>query len=70
MSRSQAKREITKEMYLESLTSIGLEASEREVRIDESVFAYKDISKVLENQSDLVEVLVKLTPYKLPAIKG
>jgi tRNA-splicing ligase RtcB len=70
MSRSQAKREITKEMYLESLTSIGLEASEGEVRIDESVFAYKDISKVLENQSDLVEVLVKLTPYKLPAIKG
>lgn len=70
MSRGEAKKKISKEMYLESLTSIGLEASDREMSIDEAPGAYKNIDDVMNNQNDLVKILHKLMPYKLPAIKG
>jgi len=36
--------------------------------LDEAPGAYKDIDVVMENQKDLVEVLVELTP--LASIKG
>lgn len=70
MSRGQAKRSISKEEYLDSLKKIGLDASDRDLHIDEAPGAYKDIEEVMNNQKDLVEVLYILKPYQLPAIKG
>ena len=70
MSRGQAKREITPESHLESLRAIGLEVSGREGGVDESVFAYKNIHEVMAAQEDLIDILVELKPYLLPAIKG
>jgi tRNA-splicing ligase RtcB len=36
--------------------------------LDEAPGAYKDISEVMENQKDLVEIIVELSP--LAVIKG
>ena len=70
MSRKQAKKEITAEDYKKSLTDMGLEVDNREIHIDEAPGAYKDIKTVMANQDDLVDILVELSPYQLPAIKG
>ena len=70
MSRTKAKKNITLEQHQEDLRSIGLEVSERDNSLDESPRAYKSINEVMMNQTDLVDVVIKLTPYLLPAIKG
>jgi len=54
MSRTQAKRSFTKE-DLESQT-IGVECRKDKHVIDEIPAAYKNIEKVMENQSDLIDI--------------
>jgi tRNA-splicing ligase RtcB len=67
MGRGQAKRILSLADEQAKMGSVihGL----RNVNdLDEAPGAYKDIDVVMENQKDLVEVLVKLTP--LASIKG
>ena len=72
MSRGEAKKKISKEEYWKSLEDAGLEVNRNDSRvyIDEAPGAYKDIHEVMENQKDLVEIVVELTPFGYPAIKG
>ncbi len=67
MSRSQAKKELSLEDEKKKLE--GVIHSVRNVGdLDEAPGSYKDIKEVMANQTDLVEVLVELTP--LAVIKG
>lgn len=66
MSRTKAKALFTKE-DLERQTS-GVECRKDEGVIDEIPGAYKDIQEVIENQSDLVEVVAELK--QIMCIKG
>ena len=69
MGRKQAQRELKLEEEIEKLDSKSIVHSIRNVRdLDEAPGAYKDISVVMENQSDLVDILVELSP--LAVIKG
>lgn len=58
MSRAQAKREITMDQHAAAMK--GIEARLDADIIDESPAAYKDIGKVMESQSDLVEIKHRL----------
>lgn len=66
MSRSQAKRTFTVE-DLEKQTE-GVECRKDSKIVDEIPGAYKDIDQVMENQSDLVEVVATLK--QIMCIKG
>jgi tRNA-splicing ligase RtcB (3'-phosphate/5'-hydroxy nucleic acid ligase) len=69
MGRKQAQRELVLEKEIEKLNSKGIVHSIRNTGdLDEAPGAYKDIDLVMENQSDLVEILVELSP--LAVIKG
>ena len=72
MSRSQASRELTLEEADKAMDGIiyGRWGKTRKGGLDfgEAPQAYKDISKVMENQKDLVKPIVELTP--LAVIKG
>ncbi|MCK5605797.1 RtcB family protein [Candidatus Pacearchaeota archaeon] len=70
MGRNDAKRRLDKEVCLETIRNFGLEVDDRGFSIDETTEAYKPISQVMRDQPDLVDILVKLKPYKLLAIKG
>lgn len=58
MSRTQAKKEISLEQHVKAME--GIEARLDANVIDESPAAYKDIGKVMEAQSDLVEIVARL----------
>jgi tRNA-splicing ligase RtcB len=58
MSRGEAKRKITLEDH-EKATE-GIECRKDKAILDESPAAYKDISKVMEAQDDLVEIVAQL----------
>lgn len=58
MSRTQAKKEISMEQHAKAME--GIEARLDADVIDESPAAYKDIGKVMEAQSDLVEIVARL----------
>jgi tRNA-splicing ligase RtcB len=60
MSRTEAKRTIKKEQLEKSMKDTFSQAQMKFV--DEAPGAYKDISDVIENQQDLIEVLYKLKP--------
>jgi tRNA-splicing ligase RtcB (3'-phosphate/5'-hydroxy nucleic acid ligase) len=60
MSRNQAKNNITKQDVKKVLSEKGITLIGGD--IDEAPMVYKDIYKVLENQTDLVEILAKFTP--------
>lgn len=60
MSRSQALRNITKQDIKKVLADKGVTLIGGD--IDEAPMAYKDIFKVIEYQSDLVEILAKFVP--------
>jgi tRNA-splicing ligase RtcB len=69
MGRKQAQRELVLEKEIEKLNSKGIVHSIRNTGdLDEAPGAYKDIDLVMENQSDLVGILVELSP--LAVIKG
>jgi Uncharacterized conserved protein len=66
MSRKKANELITEEMAQEAMA--GIVFGRFNGKYDECPQAYKDIDTVMENQRDLVEPLVKLTP--LGVMKG
>ena len=69
MGRGQAIRELKLEDEIKILNDQGIVHGIRNAKdLDEASGAYKDISTVMENQKDLVEILVELTP--LGIIKG
>lgn len=69
MGRKQAQRELVLEEEIEKLNSKGIVHSIRNIRdLDEAPGAYKNIDMVMENQADLVDILVELSP--LAVIKG
>lgn len=69
LSRKKAKQVLSLEDEVAKLDTQGIIHSIRNVSdLDEASGAYKDIDSVMENQSDLVEIVEKLTP--LAVIKG
>jgi tRNA-splicing ligase RtcB len=66
MSRGKARRQFT-EMDLEMQTA-GVECRKDKGVIDEIPGAYKDIDVVMDNQSDLVEVVHTL--QQVVCVKG
>jgi tRNA-splicing ligase RtcB len=66
MSRGKARRQFT-EMDLETQTA-GVECRKDKGVIDEIPGAYKDIDVVMDNQSDLVEVVHTLR--QVVCVKG
>jgi len=69
MGRKQAEKTLDLEEQVKLLDDQGILHEIRGVKdLDEAPGAYKDIDVVMENQKDLVEVLVELTP--LGVVKG
>ena len=69
MGRKDAQRNLNLEEEIKKLDEQGILHSIRGVNdLDEASGAYKPIEEVMENQKDLVEILVELTP--LGVIKG
>jgi tRNA-splicing ligase RtcB len=66
MSRTQAKKRFTRE-DLERMTK-GVECRKDAGVIDEIPGAYKNIDKVMRNQSDLVEIVAELK--QVVCVKG
>jgi len=63
MGRKQAQRELNLEDEIARLNNKGIIHSVRSTKdLDEAPGAYKDIDQVMDNQSDLVEILVELSP--------
>jgi len=69
MGRKEAQRSLDLQVEIAKLNSQGIVHSIRgEKDLDEASGAYKDITTVMENQKDLVEITVELQP--LAVIKG
>lgn len=69
LGRKQAQRELILEEEIKKLNNQGIVHSIRNTKdLDEAPGAYKNIDVVMENQSDLVDILVELSP--LAVIKG
>jgi tRNA-splicing ligase RtcB len=69
LGRKQAQRTLDLEFEIEKMNKKGIIHSIRSKNdLDEAPGAYKNIDIVMENQSDLVDILVKLKP--LAVIKG
>ena len=69
MGRKQAQRELDLSKEILKLDKKGILHSVRTLKdLDEAPGAYKNIDTVMENQSDLVEIVVELLP--LAVIKG
>lgn len=69
IGRNEARRTLILEEEIKKLDQKGvLHAIRGRMDLDEAPGAYKDISEVMENQNDLVEILVKLEP--LAVVKG
>lgn len=69
MGRKQAQRELDLEHEIKLLNEKGVIHGIRNVKdLDEATSAYKDIDVVMENQKDLAEIVVELTP--LAVLKG
>lgn len=69
MGRKQAQRELSLNAEKKLLDGLGIVHSIRgKEDLDEAVGAYKDITKVMANQTDLVEIITTL--YPLAVIKG
>lgn len=69
MGRGQAQRELSLEDEIKRLDDQGiLHAIRGKKDLDEASGAYKPIDEVMRNQSDLVEIIVELSP--LAVIKG
>jgi tRNA-splicing ligase RtcB (3'-phosphate/5'-hydroxy nucleic acid ligase) len=70
LSRNKAKKELDLEVCNKRMQDMGLLCDFSRGNLDEAAEAYKDITKVMDNQTDLVDILVELTPYQISAIKG
>jgi tRNA-splicing ligase RtcB len=69
MSRTKAQNELDLASEIKHLDDMGvIHGLRNKKELDEAPSAYKDISTVMANQSDLVDILVELTP--LAVIKG
>jgi len=69
MGRKQAQRSLDLSKEIKDLDKKNiLHSLQSKKDLDEAPSAYKDIKEVMKNQSDLVEILVELTP--LAVIKG
>lgn len=69
MGRGEATRQLNLADEIKRLDDQGIIHGIRTIKdLDEASGAYKDINVVMENQKDLVEILVELTP--LAVIKG
>ncbi len=69
MGRNEAIKTLNLEEEIKKLDDMGVMHAIRGVKdLDEAPGSYKDIDIVMENQKDLVEILVELTP--LAVIKG
>lgn len=69
MGRKQAQRTLNLEEEKKKLDDLGIVHAIRNVSdLDEAPGSYKDISVVMKNQEDLVDILVELKP--LAVIKG
>ena len=69
MGRNEAIKNLNLEEEIKKLDDMGvIHAIRGQKDLDEAPGSYKDIDMVMENQKDLVEVLVELTP--LAVIKG
>jgi tRNA-splicing ligase RtcB len=69
MGRNQAIKNLNLEEEIKRLDDMGVIHAIRGVKdLDEASGAYKNIDEVMENQKDLVDILVELTP--LAVIKG
>jgi tRNA-splicing ligase RtcB len=69
MGRKQAVRELDLKAEAAALDKLGvIHALRNKSDLDEAPGAYKDIDVVMENQKDLVEIAVELTP--LAVVKG
>jgi len=69
MGRKQAIRELSLQEEIEKMNKKGIIHGIRtEKDLDEAESAYRDIDQVMHNQSDLVRILVELTP--LAVVKG
>lgn len=69
MGRKEAQRRLDLDKEISSLNKKGILHSIRTRRdLDEAAGAYKDVDKVVEEQLDLVEVVVSLSP--LAVVKG
>ncbi len=69
MGRNQARKTLSLESEIKKLEDLGVVHSIRKQEdLDEAPSAYKDIDVVMQNQQDLVEISVELTP--LAVIKG
>jgi tRNA-splicing ligase RtcB len=63
MGRKQARRQLNLEVEKRRLDALGVIHTIRSKRqLDEAASAYKDISTVMENQADLVEIVEELRP--------
>lgn len=69
LGRKEAQRTLDLEQEIKRLDRLGVIHAIRGKRdLDEAAGAYKDISQVMRNQEDLVDVLVQLRP--LAVVKG
>ena len=69
MGRKQAQRELDLQFEIDLLDKKGVIHGIRHAKdLDEATSAYKNIDVVMENQTDLAEIVVKLTP--LAVLKG
>ncbi|MEL6636591.1 MAG: RtcB family protein [Bacteroidota bacterium] len=69
LGRKQARRELDLQTEIDLLNERGVIHSIRHVKdLDEATSAYKDINVVMENQKDLAEIVVELSP--LAVLKG
>jgi len=69
MGRKEAQRKLDLRSEIKKLDTLGILHSLRSAKdLDEATGAYKDINRVMQNQQDLVDVLVELSP--LAVIKG
>jgi tRNA-splicing ligase RtcB len=69
MGRKEARRKLGLESEIKGLEKMGVIHSIRSKRdLDEAPGAYKNITEVMKNQEDLVEIIVKLRP--IAVIKG
>ena len=69
LGRRQAQRTLNLQDEIDLLNKKGvIHAIRHESDLDEATSAYKDIETVMNNQTDLVEIVVKLEP--LAVLKG
>lgn len=61
MSRSRAKKELNKDLFVEQMTGKTWNSDRIDALIDEAPGSYKDIDQVMEDQKDLVKIVHTLS---------